>query len=203
MPSLTNCLEAEPVTKSIVCHIGNPRQSKPATLAEYGKLREQMIQRDWACLSEENFIRLVTEKGCPFYGALMNGRDLMELQFEKLCWRSQSLVGLDFDDVEFDVQTVTQWFAKIHKIPPWLVYHTFSHEDGTGVNSFRVLWRAEIDLNLSYDQVAAALKVLRGLSCDRADKHAANPTRMWQGTLSGAAFYDPQAPELNIRNLLQ
>lgn len=203
MLSLTNCSEAESVTKSIVCHIGDPRQSKPATLAEYGKLREQMIQRDWACLSEQDFIARVTEQGCPFYGALMNGRDLMELQFEKLCWRSQSLVGLDFDDVEFDVQTVTQWFAKIRNIPPWLVYHTFSHEGGTGVNSFRVLWRAEIDLNLSYDQMAAALKVLRGLSCDFADKHAANPTRMWQGTLSGAAFYDPQAPELNIRNLLQ
>ena len=190
------------MTKSIVCHIGDPRQSKPGSLSEYGKLREQMIQRPWACLSEQEFITRVTEQGCPFYGALMNGGDLMELQFEKLCWRSQNLVGLDFDNVEFDVQTVTQWFAKIHNIPPWLVYHTFSHKDGTGVNSFRVLWRADIDLNLSYDQVAAALKVLRGLSCDRADKHAANPTRMWQGTLSGVAYYDPQSPELNIRNLL-
>ena len=69
---------------SILCHLGKPRTAKPQTLQEYGKLREQMIQRPWECVSEVDFIRLVTEKGCPFYGGLCNGRDLMELQFEKL-----------------------------------------------------------------------------------------------------------------------
>ena len=73
------------MAKSIVCHIGDPRTAKPASLQEYGKLREQMIQSPWACLSEQDFIRLVTEQGCPFYQALMSGRDLQELQFDS--WR--------------------------------------------------------------------------------------------------------------------
>lgn len=188
---------------SVVCHMGDARQAKPQTLQEFGKLREQMIQRSWVCLSEQEFVTRVTEQGCPFYGALMNGGDLMELQFEKLCWRTQTLIGLDFDDTVFDTQTMTQWFAKICGIPPWLVYHTFSQKDNQpGQQSYRLLWRVEIDLNLKYDQVAAALKKLRSMSRDHADKHALNPTRMWQGCLTGPVHYDPKAPKLNIRNLL-
>lgn len=188
---------------SIVCHIGDPRTAKPQTLGEYGKLRERMIQSPWVCLSEQDFVQKVTLEGCPFYGALMNGGDLMELQFEKLCWRTQNLVGLDFDDTTYDIQTMSQWFAKIQGIPPWLAYHTFSQPDAApGLFSYRLLWRVDPDLNLSYDQVAAALKKLRAMSCDHADKHAANPTRMWQGTLSGPELWNPSAPLLNIRNLL-
>jgi hypothetical protein len=82
---------------NILCHLGDPRTAKPETLQEYGKMRERMIQRDWVSLPEADFIRLITERGTPFYGALLNGRDLMDLQYEKLCWRTQSLVGLDFD----------------------------------------------------------------------------------------------------------
>ena len=63
---------------SILCHLGAPRTAKPATLQEYGKLREQMIQKPWVALSEVDFVRAVTEQGCPFYQSLMNGRDLME-----------------------------------------------------------------------------------------------------------------------------
>jgi hypothetical protein len=108
----------------IVCHLGDPRQSKPDTLQEYGKLRKKMIQRPWEAVSEVDFIRLVTEKGCPFYGALLNGRDLMDLQFEKLCWRTQTLVGLDFDFCIVPGKDMVQWFD-FFAMKPWLGYFTF------------------------------------------------------------------------------
>ena len=118
------------MTNSIVCHLGAPRYAKPETLQEYGKLREQMIQRPWVCLSEEEFVTAITQKGCPFYQGLMQGRDLMELQYERLVWRKMRL-----------------------------------------------------------------------LSGNLADKHAANPTRMWQGTTRGAFCYNAEGTRLNLREL--
>jgi len=184
----------------ILCHLGDPRQSKPATLQEYGKLREKMIQRPWVSLSEVEFIRAVTEQGSPFYAALMNGRDLMDLQFEKLCWRTQSLVGLDFDACEISGDNMAKHFQYLG-LKPWLGYYTFSNGEVPRRQSYRLLWRVETDLNLSYDQCAAALKQMRSLSNNLADKHAANPTRMWQGTTKGFTHYDPNAPRLNLKKL--
>jgi hypothetical protein len=185
---------------SILCHLGAPRQSKPATLQEYGKLREQMIQRNWVSLSEVDFVRAVTEQGTPFYGALLNGRDLMDLQYEKLCWRTQSLVGLDFDVCYISADNMTKHFQYLG-LKPWLGYYTFSNDPTNGGESYRLLWRVDTDLNLSYDECARALKKMRALTNNLADKHAANPTRMWQGSNSGFFHYDVNGVRLNLKEL--
>jgi hypothetical protein len=184
----------------ILCHLGAPRQSKPETLAEYGKLREQMIMSPWVALSEVDFIRAVTEKGQPFYQALMDGRDLMEKQFEKLVWRTQTLAGLDFDVCDIPVNDMIGWLT--HKgLRPWLAYYTFSNNPANGGQSYRLLWRVDSDLNLTYDECARALKELKKYSFNRADKHALNPTRMFQGTNSGFCHYDANAKRLNLKEL--
>lgn len=184
----------------IVCHLGDPRVAKPATLAEYGKLREKMIQRPWEAVSEVDFVHLVTELGCPFYGALLNGRDLMDLQFEKLCWRTQSLVGLDFDVCPVSGNDMAKHFQYLG-LKPWLGYYTFSNDPSKGVQSYRLLWRVETDLNLSYDECARALKKMRAMSNNLADKHAANPTRMWQGSNNGFFHYDTNGERLRLKEL--
>ena len=185
---------------SILCHLGAPRIAKPDTLQEYGKLREQMIQRDWVSLSESDFVTSVTQKGTPFYGALLNGRDLMELQFEKLCWRTQSLVGLDFDVCKTSGWEMLLTFANMG-LQPMLGYHTFSHNPDNGGESYRLLWRVDTNLSLTYDECARALKKMRLLSGNLADKHAVNPTRMWQGTNRGAFCYNPDGARLNLKQL--
>ena len=195
-------MSQETTMSSIVCHLGAPRTAKPQTLKEYGKLREQMIQRSWVTLSEVDFIRAVTEQGCPFYAGLMNGRDLMDLQYEKLVWRTQSLVGLDFDVCDISGNDMVGWFT--HKgLKPWLGYYTFSNDSAKGGESYRLLWRVDTDLNLSYDECAKALKEMKRLSFNRADKHAVNPTRMWQGTNSGFFHYAHDGKRLNLKELAQ
>ena len=185
---------------SILCHLGAPRTAKPASLAEYGKLREKMIQRPWESVHEHEFIRLVTEKGCPFYGAILNGRDLQELQFEKLCWRTQSLVGLDFDVCCVSATDMANHFQYLG-LKPWLGYYTFSNDVANGGQSYRLLWRVDTDLNLKYDECAVALKKMRSMTNNLADKHAANPTRMWQGTNSGFFHYAHDGKRINLKQL--
>ena len=188
------------MNNSVLCHLGAPRTSKPASLQEYGKLREKMIQRNWVSLSEVDFVRAVTEQGTPFYGALLNGRDLMDLQFEKLCWRTQSLVGLDFDVCHISADDMRKHFQYLG-LQPFLGYYTFSNDSANGGQSYRLLWRVDTDLNLSYDECARALKKMRALTNNLADKHAANPTRMWQGTNSGFFHYDTNGVRLNLKEL--
>ncbi len=185
---------------SVLCHLGDPRTSKPQTLLEYGKLRERMIQRPWVSLSEVDFVRAVTERGCPFYSALMNGRDLMEEQFEKIVWRTQSIVGLDFDVCEVSGVDMANHFRFLG-MKPWLGYYTFSNDPANGGESYRLLWRVDTDLNLTYDECAAALKKMRVMTNGLSDKHAANPTRLWQGTNSGFFHYDVDGVRLNLKEL--
>ena len=184
----------------ILCHLGDPRQSKPATLQEYGKLREKMIQRPWESLHEHEFVRLVTEQGCPFYGAILNGRDLQELQFEKLCWRTQSIVGLDFDACEISGDNMAKHFQYLG-MKPFLGYYTFSNGAVPFRQSYRLLWRTETDLNLRYDECARALKKMRVLSNNTSDKNANNPSRLWQGSNSGFFRYAADGKRLNLREL--
>jgi len=188
------------MSNSIVCHIGQPRTAKPQSLPEYGKLREKMIQSPWACVSEDSFLEMVTQKGCPFYGAIMQSGDLQELQFEKLCWRQQSLVGLDFDVCEVGGVEMALIFANMG-LTPWAGYYTFSYDPESDKESYRLLWRVETDLNLSYDQVAKALKKMRLLSGNLSDKNAANPTRMWQGSNYGAFWQESNHTRLDLRSL--
>jgi hypothetical protein len=42
---------------------------------------------------------------------------------------------------------------------------------------------------------------MRALTNNLADKHAANPTRMWQGTNSGFFHYDVNGVRLNLKEL--
>ena len=184
--------------EKIVCHLGAPRTAKPASLAEYGAPRERMIMAPWVAVSEVDFIDYVTQQGCPFYGGLCNGRDLMELQYEKLVWRTQSLVGLDFDVCEISADNMRKHFQYLG-LQPWLGYFTFSNAGAK--QSYRLLWRVETDLNLTYDECARALKKMRSLTNNLADKHAANPTRMWQGTNSGFFHYDVNGKRLNLKEL--
>lgn len=188
------------MTNSILCHLGDPRTSKPQTLQEYGKLREVMIQRPWACLSETDFIKVVMERGTPFYGALLQGRDLMDLQFEKLCWRTQQIVGLDFDVCDVSINDMIHIFSDAG-IRPWASYRTFSDGKVPGKDSFRLLWRVEVDLNTTYEETTKAIKKLRLMSGNYADKFACNPTRLFQGTTKGVHHYYPTAPRLNLKQL--
>ena len=185
----------------ILCHLGSPRTAKPTSLAEYGKLREKMIQQPWVSLSEVDFIRAVTEKGQPFYGAILNGRDLQEFQFEKLCWRTQSIVGLDFDACEISGDNMAKHFQYLG-MKPFLGYYTFSNGSTPNRQSYRLLWRTETDLNLSYSECAAALKKMRELSNNLADKHANNPSRLWQGSNSGFFHYAADGKRLDLRSLV-
>ncbi len=185
---------------NVLCHLGAPRQSKPASLSEYGKLREKMIMSPWASVSEVDFVRAVTEQGCPFYQALMDGRDLMEKQFEKLVWRTQSLVGLDFDVCEVSGYDMAKHFQYLG-MKPWLGYFTFSNDPANKGQSYRLLWRVDTDLNTTYDECARALKKMRALTNNLADKHAANPTRLWQGSNSGFFHYAQDGKRLNLKSL--
>jgi hypothetical protein len=87
-------------------------------------------------------------------------------------------------------------------LKPFLGYYTFSNGNTPGRQSYRLLWRTEIDLNLSYDQCAVALKKMRELSNNLSDKHAYNCTRMWQGTNSGFFHYAADGKRLNLRALV-
>lgn len=186
---------------SVLCHLGDPRKGKPETLQEYGKLREKLIQQPWACMSETEFLHKVTVQGCPFYQALMNGRDLMEHQFEKLCWRMQTFIGLDFDACPIPAKQMIRFFRN-GGLEPWATYHSFSNGSQANKESYRLLWRVETDLSVNYDQCSHALKRMREMTGGWADKHALNPTRLWQGTNSGPVQYNSEAPRLDIRSLL-
>jgi len=184
----------------ILCHLGDPRTAKPASLAEYGKLREKMLLSPWVSLSEEEFVKAITVQGKPFYGCVVNGHDLYELNQEKLCWRLQTIVATDYDACDVPVMEMARSYEE-KGFKPSLAYHSFSHNPESGLHNYRLLWRAQCDLNLDYEQVRSAIKKLSSLSGGKADAKCQNNTRLWQGTNSGAVFYNPDAPPLNLRLL--
>jgi hypothetical protein len=192
-------MNAQVMTQSVLCHLGAPRQSKPATLAEYGKLRESIILSPWAYISEIDFLRAVTEQGCPFYSCLFT-RDLMELGQEKLCWRQQVFAGADFDAVGVSVHEMVDHFSDLG-LTPHFSYHTFSHKPDSGMHNYRLVWKVETDLSLTYDQTFSALKKIRALSGNLSDKNATSVSRMWQGSNSGVVTYCPDAKRLDLRAL--
>jgi hypothetical protein len=185
----------------VLCHLGKPRTTKPATQSEYGILRNRMIQSPWVALEDEDFIKKVTVEGRPFYGALMHGRDLIELQSEVAVWRTQSLVALDFDACDISSKDMVQIFVE-QNLSPWVGYRTFSNDPvGKGGESYRLLWKVDIDLNLTYGECSRALKRMRSLSKERSDKFANNPTRLWQGTNSGCFLHNPESKKVNLRSV--
>ena len=187
------------MTNNILCHLGKPRTAKPASLSEYGKLRERIIMSPWAYLSEIDFVKAVTGKGTPFYSCLFT-RDLMELGQEKLCWRQQVFAGADFDAVEVPILKMVETFSN-SGITPHFSYHTFSHKPDSGLHNYRLVWRTDTDLSLTYAQTFSALKKLRELSGNLSDKNATSVSRLWQGSNSGVVTHDPNAPLLDLRSL--
>jgi hypothetical protein len=184
---------------SVLCHLGKPRAAKPQTIQEYGQLRDVMIQSPWVSVSEELFIDLVTLNGSPFYGCLFNGHDLLTEANgqQKNCWRMQTLLGLDFDKVDISPGGMTRNFIN-RGLEPWLVYRTFS--DGTnGKRSYRMLWQVERDLNLTYEEVGAAIKGFATNAGGLADKHSMDPSRLWQGSNRGKVYHSPNSAKLNLQ----
>ena len=188
-------------TNSILCHLGDPRSAKPQTLQEYGKLRERMLLSPWVSLSEEDFVRAITEQGKPYYGCIVNGHDLWEVGQEKLCWRMQTIVATDYDACQVPVMEMTKRYEQ-RGLKPFLAHHSFSHNPDSGLHNYRLIWRVKSDLNLDYEQVRSAIKKLASFSGGAADAKCQNPTRLWQSTNSGAVFYNPDAPHLNLRKLV-
>jgi hypothetical protein len=183
----------------ILCHIGGPRTAKPASLAEYGRLRERIITSPWAYIPEIDFIKAVTEKGAPFYSCLFT-RDLYELGQEKLCWRQQVFAAADFDAVEVPVLKMVETFSEMGLVPHFS-YHTFSNRPGSSLHNYRLVWRVATDLSLTYEQTHTAIKKLRELSGNLADRNATSVSRLWQGSNSGVVTYAPDAPHLDLRQL--
>jgi hypothetical protein len=54
---------------------------------------------------------------------------------------------------------------------------------------------------LTYGECSRALKRLRSFSNNLADKHAINPTRLFQGSNAGFFHYDANANRLNLKEL--
>jgi hypothetical protein len=125
----------------------------------------------------------------------------MELQSEKAVWKMQSILGLDFDCCTLNATEMVDLFRSIGK-EPFLVYHTFSNDPiANGGESYRLLWKVDIDLNLTYQECSAAIQAMRRISLGNADKFCCNPTRLFQGCNSGAFLFNPEAHPLNLRSL--
>lgn len=186
---------------SVLCQIDlRGRGSKPETLQEYGALREHMIQKGWVSLDDDFFIGGVTRRGCTFYGCLFNGHDLMELQEQKLCWRMQTIIGLDFDKCPIDPEVMVKHFQD-EGLDPWLVYRTFSDGDTEG-RCYRMLWKVEANLNKSYEDVRQYIKDLSVFAGGHADKRSMDPSRMWQGSTKGMIYFSPTAAKLDLNKEL-
>lgn len=186
---------------TILCQMNSEGfKAKPTSLQFYGKLREKMIQRGWVNLDEDEFVRKVTNEGYAFYGNIFDGHDLMELGQQRLCWRAQTMVGVDIDHALVDPLDIIQEYHRIG-LTPWLVYGTFS--DGDLLRSFRLLWKVEVDLNRSYEEWKAVIKGLNAVIGTLGDKHAQDCTRMWQGSDQGVIYRNPTAKKVPYAEFIE
>jgi hypothetical protein len=186
---------------TILCQLGKPLAAKPQTIQEYGKLRDVMIQSPWVALDEDNFIDLVTNKGTPFYGCLFNGHDLLTEAdgHQKNCWRQQTMVALDFDKCPIGPPTMSEHFAG-RGYEPWFAYRTFSDSETDFHYSYRLVWRVEDNLNVSYDEVRSFIKEFAGQHAGGfADKHSMDASRLWQGSTKGVVYKGKNPVTLNLR----
>lgn len=187
------------MTNKILCQLDiKGRGAKPSSLSEYGRIRDRVIQKHWDYIPEEEFVHKVCTLGYPFYGCLFKGRDLMEIQSQRGCWLTQTLVGLDFDHSPSSPEEIVEIFRN-RSLPPWLGYRTFSDTGNESENSFRLLWKVEVDLRLSYDKVFSRIKVLsrvphKGL----VDARSRDPGRLWQGSDKGHFLFSPTSSKLDL-----
>jgi len=171
---------------------------KPTDIRFMGKLRDKMIQRGWQQLSDVDFVRKVTEQGHCFYGCIFNGRDLMETGQQRLCWRMQTIIAMDFDHCPVSPEEMCAIYAE-RGLDPWLCYGTFSDGDEImeGKRSYRILWKVAPNLAATYEQVHAKIRELAAIT-PYADKHSQDCSRMWQGSRNGFIHYDATAPLLEV-----
>jgi len=174
----------------LLCHINDvPFTSKPTDIRFMGKLRDKMIQKPWDYLDEQTFLDKITS-GHAWYGCLFNGHDLMhcDQQSQRGCWRAQTIVAVDIDKTTVDPQAMCRFYTDTGYIP-WAAYTTFS--DGVnGLRSYRLMWRVEVDHNITYEKWAAVIKGLSTLT-EHGDKHARDCTRMWQGSHNDTCWHVP------------
>jgi hypothetical protein len=184
---------------TILCQLGKSRAAKPQTLQEYGQLRDVMIQSPWVALDDDKFIDLVANQGTPFYSCLFNGHDLLtEAEgHQKNCWRQQTMVALDFDKCPIGPEDMSNHF-KYLGCEPWFTYRTFSDGEVEG-RSYRLVWRVEDDLNVSYDEVRSFIKGFSTRANGLADKHSMDASRLWQGSTKGVVYRGKNPVTLNLR----
>jgi hypothetical protein len=175
--------------------------SKPTDIRFMGKLRDKMIQRGWIQLPDHEFVRKVTEEGTAFYGCLFNSRDLMETGQQRLCWRMQTMIGVDFDHCPVSPERMVETYAEAGS-RPWLVYPTFSDGTELGLRSYRLLWKCEHDLNATYEQWADVIKSFANFT-QYGDPRARDCSRMWQGGLKGFSHYDANAHLIGVNHVLK
>jgi len=176
----------------LLCQINDEGfATKPTDIKFYGRLRDKMIQKPWAYLDDSDFMHKVASEGFAFYGCLFDGHDLMETGQQRKCWKAQTIVGVDIDKSTTDPLDMTAVYVKAG-LAPWMVYPTFS--DGkNGLRSYRLLWKVEVDLSVSYEQWASVIKGLSTLTPE-GDPRACDCSRLWQGGRNGPIFYLPQSP---------
>ncbi len=186
---------------SILCQINDIGfTSKPTDVRFMGKLRDKMIQRGWIQLPDYEFVRKVTEQGVAFYGCLFNGHDLMETGQQRLCWRMQTMIGVDFDHCPVSPEEMVEVYTKAG-FRPWLAYPTFSDGTELGLRSYRLLWKCERDLNATYEQWADVIKSFATFT-KYGDPRARDCSRMWQGGLKGFSHYDANAYVIGVNDVV-
>ncbi len=184
---------------SVLCQMNDEGfTEKPTDIKFYGKLRDKMIQKPWSYVTEDEFIRKVTKEGHAFYGCLFDGHDLMETGQQRLCWKTQTLVGVDIDKSDVS-PTLMKQFYEVWGLEPWLIYPTFS-DDPNGKRSYRLLWRVQVDLNESYEDWAYVIKGMSQLSSE-GDPRARDCSRLWQGGLKGPLYHNRSAQPLSYSYL--
>ena len=179
------------MTNNILCQINDVGFSvKPTDIQFMGKLRDKMIQRKWDYLDTNVFLHKVTVQGFAFYGCLFNGHDLLEASEgrQRQCWRAQSIVAVDIDKCPIHPRDMAIFYDDLGYIP-WIVYSTFS-DNPYGLRSYRLMWRVEVDQNVSYEQWHAVIKGLSSLT-EYGDKRAQDPSRLWQGSHNSLSWKVP------------
>ena len=176
---------------NILCQINDvPFTSKPTDQKVMGKLRDKMIMKPWDYLNEYQFLQKVTS-GYAFYGCIFNGHDLLNASEgrQRACWRAQTIVAVDIDKCPVHPLDMIHFYFDLGYIP-WAAYRTFSDDPENGSHSYRIMWRVDVDHNISYEQWADVIKGLSGLS-EYGDNRARDCSRMWQGTNTDLIWHVP------------